>query len=234
VATVQELIDGAMRLAGVVADGETITAKEAQDALSAMNQMIEAWALEGILLYDLDIQVFTWPANTDQVTVGPTGTLVGYRPLEVSKASFFRDTTKSIRYTPRIVGEKEFYSVAYPNVSSTFPEMMYVNYSYPNAEISIFPKLTLSKEFNLFSRRELTQPANLTTVLSFPQGYAQAFRFNLATVLAPEFGVPVSNDILRIAVDTKEKIRRLNQSSNELLNPIGGTIRYNIYTDSYQ
>ncbi|NBR25539.1 MAG: hypothetical protein EBU08_17530, partial [Micrococcales bacterium] len=61
-ATVQELIDGAMRLAGVVADGETITAKEAQDALSAMNQMIEAWALEGILLYDLDIQVLTWPA----------------------------------------------------------------------------------------------------------------------------------------------------------------------------
>jgi hypothetical protein len=232
--TVQEIIDGAMRLAGVVADGETITAKEAQDALMAMNQMIEAWALEGILLYDLDKQVLTWPADTEQITVGPTGTVVGYRPLEVSRASFFRDTVSNIRYSTRIVGEKEFYSVAYPNVSSTYPEMLYVNYTYPNAEINIFPKLTTAKEFNLFSRRELTQPANLTTVLSFPPGYSQAFRFNLATVLAPEFGVPVSNDILRIAVDTKEKIRRLNQSVNELNNPIGASLRYNIYTDGYQ
>jgi hypothetical protein len=232
--TVQEIIDGAMRLAGVIADGETLTAKEAMDALTSVNQMIDSWALEGILLYDLDVQILTWPANTDQVTVGPTGTLVGYRPLDVSAATFFRDTTKNIRYTPRIVGEKEFYSVAYPNVTATFPEMMYVNYNFPNAELNIFPKLTLTKELNLFSRRELTQPANLTTVLSFPQGYAQAFRFNLATLLAPEYGVPVSNDILRVAVDTKEKIRRLNQSNNELKSPIGSGLRYNIYSDNYQ
>jgi hypothetical protein len=229
-----DTIEGAMRLAGIIADGETITGKEATDALFALNQMIEAWALDDLLLYTLTQQVFTWPANTAQRTVGASGTLTGSRPLEVSSATFFRDTTNDIRYPMRIVGEKEFFSVGFTNVTSVFPEIMYVNYAYPNAELNIFPKLTTSKELNLFSRQELTQPATLTTVLAFPPGYAQSFRYNLAVLLGPEFGVSVSNEVIRVAIDTKDKIRKLNKPDNELDMPITGNGRYNVYSDRFR
>lgn len=230
--TVMETIEGAMRLAGVIADGETITGKEATDALLAFNQMVEAWALDDIMLYSLGKQTFTWPSNTEQRTVGTSGSFTGYRPLQVSDATFFRDTSNDIRYPVKIVGEKEFYSVGYTNVSSVFPEMMYVNYAYPNAELNIFPKLSAAMELNLFSRQELAHHTSLTTTLSFPPGYAQAVRYNLAVLLAPEFGVPLNTEVARVAIDTKDKIRKLNKPDNVLGVPIrAGRGWYDVYSD---
>ena len=54
-ATANDVIKGAMRLLDKVAAGETPTAAEAQDGLQALNQMMHAFALDGIDLGHADL-----------------------------------------------------------------------------------------------------------------------------------------------------------------------------------
>ena len=44
--TANDQINGALRLLGVLAEGETPSAATSQDALAALNQMIDSWNTE--------------------------------------------------------------------------------------------------------------------------------------------------------------------------------------------
>ena len=89
--TAGQQINGALRLLGVLAEGETPSAETSQDALSAMNQMIDSWNTERLSVYSTQDQVLTWPAFQRIRTLGPTGDLVGNRPIAVDDSTFFRD-----------------------------------------------------------------------------------------------------------------------------------------------
>ena len=52
-------INGAMRLIGMLAEGETPSAAASQDALSALNQMIDSWNTERLSIFSTQDQVFT-------------------------------------------------------------------------------------------------------------------------------------------------------------------------------
>jgi hypothetical protein len=57
----------------------------------------------------------------------------------------------------------------------------------------------------------LTQFADLTTTdYTFPPGYAEALRYQLALRLAVEFGRPVSEELLALATATFGIIKRPN------------------------
>jgi hypothetical protein len=49
--TAGETINGALRLLGVLAEGETPSAETSQDALRAMDQMIDSWNTERLSVY---------------------------------------------------------------------------------------------------------------------------------------------------------------------------------------
>jgi hypothetical protein len=68
--TAGEQINGALRLLGVLAEGETPSAETSQDALSAMNQMIDSWNTERLSVYATQDQVLTWPTNQRVRTLG--------------------------------------------------------------------------------------------------------------------------------------------------------------------
>jgi hypothetical protein len=47
-ATAQETINRALRMTGVLADGQTATASQSADALNALNEMLYAWRDRGV------------------------------------------------------------------------------------------------------------------------------------------------------------------------------------------
>ena len=57
--TANEQINGALRLLGVLAEGETPSAATPQDALTALNQMIDSWNTERLSVYATQDQVRT-------------------------------------------------------------------------------------------------------------------------------------------------------------------------------
>jgi hypothetical protein len=225
-----------LRLLGVLAEGETPSSETAQDALVAMNQMIDSWNTERLAVFSTQDQVVTWPASTQSRTLGPTGNIVGLRPVLVDDATYFRDPANGISYGLKLINQQQYNGIAVKTVTSTYPQVLWINMSYPNIEMYVYPVPTRELEFHIVSVDELSTPANLATDLAFPPGYLRAFRYNLACEIAPEFGVEPSRQVQRIAMTSKRNLKRINNPDDIMALPysiVATRQRFNIYAGNF-
>lgn len=231
--TAGDIIYGALRLIGQLAEGEIPSAETAQDALAAMNMMIDSWSTERLAIYATQDQTFTWPANQSTRTLGPTGDFVGLRPVLLDDATYYVDP-QGLSFTPMIINESEYNAIVLKSVTSTYPQVIYAEASNPNATYKVYPVPTEALVWHFISVQELAQPASLGTELIFPPGYLRAFRYNLACELAPEFGVEPSPQVTRVAMVAKRNLKRINNPNDLMAMPsslMGQGGRYNIYTN---
>lgn len=232
-----DLINGALRLIGTLAESETPSNATSQDALAAMNMMIESWNIERLSVFSTQDQAFTWPANTISRTLGPSGDFVGNRPVLLDDSTYFVDLAASgLSFDFQIINQQQYDGIALKTVTSTYPSVMFINMDYPNIEMFIYPVPTRALEWHFISVTELDRPATLATDLAFPPGYLRAFRYNLACELAPEFGVEPSPTVKRIAMISKRDLKRINSPGDLMSMPsslVSDTSRFNIYSGNY-
>jgi hypothetical protein len=234
--TAGDLINGSLRLLGVLAEGETPSAETSQDALLAMNQMIQSWNTERLAVFSTQDQVVTWPPSTISRTFGPTGDIVANRPITIDDSTYFRDPANGISYGLKLINQQQYNGIAVKTVTSTYPQVLWVNMTYPNIEMYVYPVPTKVLEFHVVSVNELTQPVNLATDLAFPPGYLRCFRYNLACELAPEFGTEPSRQVQRIAMTSKRNIKRINNPDDIMALPysiVATRQRFNIFAGNY-
>ena len=234
--TAGDLINGSLRLLGVLAEGETPSAETSQDALVAMNQMIQSWNTERLAVFSTQDQVVTWPPSTISRTFGPTGDIVANRPVAIDDSTYFRDPANGISYGLKLINQQQYNGIAVKTVTSTYPQVLWVNMTYPNIEMYVYPVPTKVLEFHVVSVNELTQPVNLATDLAFPPGYLRCFRYNLACELAPEFGTEPSRQVQRIAMTSKRNIKRINNPDDIMALPysiVATRQRFNIFAGNY-
>jgi hypothetical protein len=234
--TAGDLINGSLRLLGVLAEGETPSSETSQDALLAMNQMIQSWNTERLAVFSTQDQVVTWPPSTISRTFGPTGDIVANRPVAIDDSTYFRDPSNGISYGLKLINQQQYNGIAVKTVTSTYPQVMWVNMTYPDVEMYVYPVPTKVLEFHVVSVEELTQPANLATDLAFPPGYLRCFRYNLACELAPEFGTEPSRQVQRIAMTSKRNLKRINNPDDIMSMPysiVATRQRFNIFAGNY-
>lgn len=235
-ATAGDIINGALRLIGVLAEGETPSPETSADALFAMNQMIDSWNTEKLSIFNTQDQTFLWPAGEIQRHLGPTGEFVGNRPVLLEDSTYYRDPSTNVSFGIKFINQQQYDGIAVKTVTSTYPQVMWINMEYPNIQMTIYPKPTRTLEWHFISVQELDQPATLATVLAFPPGYLRAFRYNLACELAPEFGVEPSPQVKRIAMVSKRNIKRINNPDDIMSLPyslVATRQRFNVYAGNY-
>ena len=234
VTTAADQIYAALRLIGQLAEGEQPSADTAQDALTALNQMIDSWNTERLSVFSTQDQVFTWPAGALKRTLGPTGDFVGNRPILVDDATYFK--YNNVSYGIKLINQQMYDGIAVKTVQSTYPQVMFVNMTYPDIEMFVYPVPNSTLEFHFISVQELTQPASLSTTLAFPPGYLRAFKYNLACEIANEFGIEPPQTVQRIAMTSKRNLKRINNPDDVMALPyplIARQQRYNIYVNNY-
>ena len=234
--TAGDQINGALRLLGVLAEGETPSAAMSQDALAAMNQMLDSWNTERLSVFNTQDQMFLWPADTLTRTLGPTGDFVGNRPVLLDDSTYFRDPGTNVSFGVKFINQQQYDGIAVKTVSSTYPQVMWINMEYPNITMTVYPKPSRQLEWHFISVNELAQPATLATELTFPPGYLRAFRYNLAMEIAPEFGVDPSPQVVRIAMTSKRNIKRINNPDDVMSMPyslVATRQRFNVYAGNY-
>ena len=235
-ASAGDIINGALRLLGVLAEGETPSSETSLDALTAMNQMIDSWNTERLSVFATQDQVFTWPAGQITRTLGPTGDFVGNRPVLLDDSTYFRDPGTGVSYGIKFINQQQYNGIAVKTVTSTFPQVIFVNETFPDVEMTVYPRPTRALEWHFISVEELSKPAVLATELFFPPGYLRAFRYNLATELAPEFGVEPSPQVSRIAMTSKRNLKRINNPNDIMAMPyslVATRQRFNVYAGNY-
>jgi hypothetical protein len=225
-----------MRLLGVLAEGETPSAETANDALFALRQMIDSWDTERLSVFSTQDQVFSWPSGERTRTLGPTGDFVGLRPVLLDDATYFRDPQTNVSYGIKFINQQQYDGIAVKTVTSTYPQVIFTNMTYPDIEMVIYPVPLRLLEWHFISVQKLTEPALLSTEMSFPPGYLRAFRYNLACELAPEFGIEPSPTVSRIAMYSKRNLKRINNPDDIMALPysiVGTRQRFNIYAGNY-
>ena len=235
-ATASELINGALRLLGVLAEGEVPSAGTADDALVAMQQMIDSWSTERLAVYTTQEQVFTWAAGFLSRTLGPTGDFIGNRPILLDDSTYFIDPSSGISYGIKIINQQQYDGIAVKTVTSSYPQVLWINTTYPNVDLHIYPVPTRPLEWHFISVDPLDAPVTQSTVLAFPPGYLRAFRYNLACEIAPEFGVEPSLQVKRIAMSSKRDLKRINNPNDIMSIPytiVGSRQRFNIYAGNF-
>ena len=234
--TAGDQINGALRLIGQLAEGETPSASTSQDSLTALNQMIDSWGTEKLSTFTTQEQVFSWLPGFISRTLGPSGNFVGDRPVLLDDATYFVDPANGISFGIKIINQQQYDGIAVKTVTSTYPQVIWLNMNYPDIEMYVYPVPTKVLEWHFISVDELTQPALLSTPLAFPPGYLRAFRYNLACEFAPEFGVEPSPTVSRIAMASKRNLKRINNPDDIMSLPysiVGTRQRFNIFAGNY-
>ena len=235
-ATANEQINRALRLLGVLAEGETPSAATSQDALVALNQMIDSWNTERLSVFCTQDQIFTWPAGEYIRTLGPSGDFIGLRPVLLDDATYYRDPGTNVSFGIKFINQQQYDGIAVKTVTSTYPQVIFVNMGFPDITMSIYPRPTRDLEWHFVSVQELSEPATLATNLTFPPGYLRAFAYNLAMEFAPEFGVEPSEQVKRIAMTSKRNLKRINNPDDVMSMPysiVASRQRFNIYAGNY-
>ena len=229
-------INRALRLLGILAEGETPSAATSQDALTALNQMIDSWSVERLSVFCTQDQTFTWTAGLITRTLGPTGDFIGLRPVLLDEATYYRDPGTNVSFGIKFINQQQYNGIAVKTVTSTYPQVIFVNMTYPDVTMTVYPRPTRDLEWHFVSVQELSEPATLATVLAFPPGYLRAFTYNLAMEIAPEFGVEPSPQVTRIAMTSKRNLKRINNPDDVMSMPyaiVATRQRFNIYAGNY-
>ncbi len=234
--TAGDQINGALRLIGQLAEAETPSAATSEDALATLNQMIDSWNTERLSVFSTQDQIFSWTPGLITRTLGPTGDFIGNRPILIDDSTYFRDPASGISFGIKLINQQQYNGIAVKTVTSTYPQVMFVNMTYPNITMTVYPVPTKVLEWHFVSVQELTTPALLSTPLAFPPGYLRAFKYNLACELAPEFGVEPSPTVQRVAMTSKRNLKRINNPDDIMSLPysiVATRQRFNIFAGNY-
>ena len=235
-ASAGEIINGSLRLIGALAEGEVPSAETSADALMAMNQMIDSWNTERLMIYNTIDQIFTWPSDQITQTIGPTGDFVGLRPVALDDSTYYRDASTGVSFGIKFINQQQYDGIAVKTVTSTYPQVMWINMGYPDIAMTIYPKPTRALEWHFVSVQELTQPATLATELAFPPGYLRAFRYNLAREIAAEFGIEPPRTVSQIANVSRRNLKSQNNPGDIMSIPYAIMVsrqRFNIFAGNY-
>jgi len=237
--TTRTLIADAMKLIGALAAGESPTADEAKDALARVNDILEAWSLDRLMVSDVVRQAFTLTSGQQKYLWGILGDWGVERPTHIFGARLITlaDPTQPLEMPLRLYTDQEWREVSMKSLTGPQPEGMWFNSSYPQAECWFWPIPNVSTlQVAIYHPMPVHDAVTLDTVLVLPPGYKRALRYALAVELAPEFGRQLSPTIYKIAAESKAAIRDMNDRPSELrCDPAltGGSGRWSILTGGF-
>jgi hypothetical protein len=225
-----DLIKRAYRLIGVYSIGETPSADESTDGLTALNAMLGDWANEGLMVYANTTDTVPLTAGVSAYTIGASGGVVANRPQEVLSASYIQYGTVSF---PLVLLTQAQYNDIQVKTTGGIPTSLFYSADFPNGTITLFPVPQDTMTLNLVSKKQLTVFQYITDIVSMPPGYENAIVFNLAKYLSAEFGMPLPPQVERQAAGSKRTLKRTNNSVPILQIPYGIPMKRNFARTGY-
>lgn len=194
-----------MQKAKILTQGEQPSASEVSDGLDTLNDMLSSWANETLLAYVRLIENFPWAAGTVSKTIGTGGDIDTVCPVYISSA-YFRLPGSDIDYPLTILTDSGYDLNEIDKSIPGVPDRLQFQRSAPLGLLTLSP--VPNPGGTIFIRSE--KPAltlSLDTDLEFPAGWQHALIFNLAMLLAPEYGVDAPTGVVAEARSSKTALK---------------------------
>lgn len=212
--TVRDLIYGSLKDLGAIGVEETPSAAEAEDGLVVLNQLIQTWQTERLVVYAQRQQEFTYPVTgQESYTLGPSGDLVGQRPVRI-EAALNRDANGNDYWFYVAKDYSDYAQIITKNVSAQLQAILYYDPTLVDGEngtLYLWPTPSDSSyHLVLWDWYTVAEFASLDDVIQLPPGYERALRTNLAVELSPRYGRNLMPALTAMAVSSKAQIKRTN------------------------
>jgi len=238
--TANDLIASALRLIGVLASGESPSQAESADALLILQQMLDSWIAERMMIFTLTITEFPLIAGQQTYTLGSGGNFNMARPARIERMGIvsFNNVAQPLELPLEMLTDQGWAAIPVKLITSSLPQMVYDDGAFPLRNLSFWCIPNVPVSVRIYAWQALSQfPDNFTDV-TFPPAYLKAIRYNLAVDLAPEFGRQVPPEVGAQAVASKAVIKSINAPIVEthvdeaISGTMGGSKRiYNWLTD---
>lgn len=147
-----------------------------------------------------------------------SGTITSYAPRPLRINSAFVRVVSSVAgvldYPVAVIHLEQYELIGIKTLSGPWPRAVYYQPSEPVGVLNYWPNPSQG-EMHLFCDTILNQFSTLSDVITLPQGFNMALRFNLAVLLMPEYGKTDANQVTmvgRLAAQGKAFIKRTNMS----------------------
>jgi hypothetical protein len=258
ITTVNDIINGALRLLQVKSSDTDLTADEANDALEALNFMIDGWSNESLMLYHVTKEDFQLVAGQQVYTIGAGGDFNTSRPIAIEQATIKITNTD---WPIQSLAYDDWSAIRLKTLVANYAQYLYLDATYPLGNVSFYPIPTLSPslvtsvstttingitqtttvttgstsppKITLYMRKALDNFDRLNQELNLPKGYARALKYNLAVELANEYQTSPGSEVSRMANSSKADLKRTNKRAITLQNDPAlfnsKQTRFNIY-----
>lgn len=225
--TVRDLLEKSLRLAGVLADGESADGDMINEALENFQMFADSWASE------LELEApFYSSSDTYALTGGVANYAVGLSlaidtipPKDIENLYV---TYNSTRFPVQKLDIEQFNLQSATSSTSDIP--MYFNYQYQSSGrglLRFYPAPATSLDFTMLYRENgLLDDASiaLSDSISLQQGMQRALMYNFALDLISQYGTTLDPMIVKIADDTKSQMKRLNTKAVKMGSDVSGLI----------
>lgn len=195
-----QIITRALRIIGAIGQGETPSAEAISEASDVLNDMVKEWESDGMQLWCVREYTLTPTATINSYLVGVNFTIDAPAPNKLLQA-WSRNTTTSLD-TPILLITRQEYNMLSGKTTTGAPSQLWYN---PPGEISgseasgtctiyVTPDAgyAASNVIMFTGVRPLQDYDASTDVLDFPQYWYNAVTRGLASELADEYGVGLS------------------------------------------
>lgn len=226
-----DIINLALKNAGVLGVGQTANAEDLNDAFTILNFMLAQWNRSRWLIWHLVTTGFT-STGAQSYTVGPGGNYDIARPDRLESA-FFRQTVASnpqeVDYPLEILSSREDYNQITLKQLTSFPSYIFYDSAYPIGSIYPWPIPQASiYSVHITTKEVLAEFTTLNQTISLPHEYYAAILYNLSARLRPAYQLPPDMQLVALAKVALNIIRGANTQIPRLTLP-STVVRYKVY-----
>ena len=206
-----QLITGALRLAGVIAQGETPSASQVSDAATTLNMMVKAWMADGMPLWAIRTVTITPVANQNTYTYDTPKLL---KPLQ----AWNRQTSSQVDIPMRMISRQE-YNILGNKSTTGNPIQLFFNPNLSTTEIKLFPTpdstAAAQNVIYIVAQVPYQDFDSATDTPDFPQEWYEAIKYGLAVRLAGEYNIDIETRRTLVAEATAIKNEALSFGTEE-------------------
>lgn len=216
--TALDILNASARLIGVLAEGEALSSAQANNGLTSMNNMLDSWSNEQMLIPARVQETFPLVNGQGSYQMGSgapdfnTG-----RPQKIENIAWQQPTgSYPFNLGIDIITQDEWARIVVPTVPSNIPTKMWPQYGNPYVTLNFWPVPNVVQNVVIWSWKAISELASLTTTFSMQPGYQKAIIYNVALEISPEYGRTPNELVIAQAVESKAVLKRMNNQQQEL------------------
>lgn len=205
---VNDVLKDALYEIGAFAPGDEMEPSLQTFALSRCNQILDNWNAQQEASWCEEFLSFTFIANQQEYTIGPTSAdfTVTNRPVSIEGMNVILDNvTPSVSNSIQLRDYQWWLDLTVRNVTSTFATDCYYEPNWPNGLLHFWPKPTVAYGLQIVVRKVISQ-ATANDSFNLPDGYQNALMLTLAEDLSTPLGRALQPSTAKKGLEARARI----------------------------